>query len=140
VFVPGVLDAWEISGDAVSRVYAYDVNATTGIADTLGLTTYFVVTPVPELAVSLQSSNLLFRWFRGPVEFTLQQSSVLGSGASWHPAGGTVATNGAYNAATLPLDPEAAARFFRLVSQSPTAGAAGPQPNNGPTALPNQGR
>lgn len=44
----GVLDAWKCEGDSVSRVYAYDVDATTGFADTGGLTTYFVVTPVPE--------------------------------------------------------------------------------------------
>ena len=45
---PGVYEAWDVQGDAVSRVYAHDVNATAGIADTMGLTTYFVITPVPE--------------------------------------------------------------------------------------------
>lgn len=45
---PGVYEAWNVQGDSVSRVYAHDVNATTGIADSMGLTTYFVVTPVPE--------------------------------------------------------------------------------------------
>ena len=39
--IPPVFDAWAITGDPISRVYAYDVNATTGTADTLGLTTYF---------------------------------------------------------------------------------------------------
>ena len=51
---PGPLDAYDVLGDPISRVYARgDANATTGIADTLGLTTYFVVTPVPEPAVWL---------------------------------------------------------------------------------------
>jgi hypothetical protein len=44
----GPLDAYREVGDPVSRVYAYDVNASGGLADTLGLTTYFLVTPVPE--------------------------------------------------------------------------------------------
>ena len=45
----GPLDAWNIVGDPVSRVYAIgDANARTGTADTLGLTTYFMVTPIPE--------------------------------------------------------------------------------------------
>jgi hypothetical protein len=46
--IAGVLDAWNLEGDSVSRVYAFDVNAETGIADTVGLTTYFVVGRVPE--------------------------------------------------------------------------------------------
>ena len=44
----GPFDAYNILGDQISRVYANDVNATTGTADTLGLTTFFIVTPVPE--------------------------------------------------------------------------------------------
>lgn len=49
---PGPLDAYDVLGDPISRLYARgDANAVTGIADTLGLTTYFVVTPVPEPSV-----------------------------------------------------------------------------------------
>lgn len=44
----GIYEAWNVQGDSVSRVYAHDVNATTGIADSMGLTTFFVITPVPE--------------------------------------------------------------------------------------------
>jgi len=136
VFVSGPLDAWEISGDAVSRVYAYDVNATNGVADTLGLTTYLVVTPVPKLAIALVSSNLLFRWSLAPVEFMLQQSAVLGLGVEWQPAGGIVATNRATNGnfgieVTLPIDPKAPTRFFRLVSQTASPGPTGIQAANG---------
>ena len=143
VFVAGPLDAWEITGDAVSRVYAYDVNAANGVADTLGLTTYFVVTPVPKLAIALVSSNLVFRWSLAPIEFTLQQSAALGLSTSWQPAGGIVTTNRATNGnydieVTLPVDRKSPARFFRLVSQPSSPGAAGPQPNNEPSALPNQ--
>jgi hypothetical protein len=45
----GPLDAWNVMGDAVSRVYAKgDADAAVGIVDTIGLTTLFVFSPVPE--------------------------------------------------------------------------------------------
>lgn len=44
----GVLEAWNVQGDSVSRVYAHDVNATTGIADSMGITMGFNIFPVPE--------------------------------------------------------------------------------------------
>src|SRR5690349_16526598 len=45
----GPLDAWNVAGDSISRVYARgDANATVGAVDTIGLTTLFMVTPVPE--------------------------------------------------------------------------------------------
>jgi len=44
----GQFDASSQLGDPVSRVYQFDVNATTGITDTYGLDTAFIVTPVPE--------------------------------------------------------------------------------------------
>lgn len=34
--------------DSVSRVFAYDANALSGTADSIGLTTVFTVTPIPE--------------------------------------------------------------------------------------------
>jgi len=120
---PGPLDAYDVVGDPISRVYARgDANATNGIADTLGLTTFFVVVPVPKLVVSLQSTNLVIRWPLGLVEFTLQQSPVLGSGVSWQPAGGIVTTNRTTSgtdeiAIVLPVDRQSSARFFRLISQ-----------------------
>ncbi len=120
---PAPLDAYDILGDPISRVYARgDANATNGIADTLGLTTYFVVVPVPKLVVSLQSTNLVIRWPLGLVEFTLQRSPILGSGASWQPAGGIVTTNRTTSgtdeiAIVLPVDRQSSARFFRLISQ-----------------------
>lgn len=51
MFRVGPLDAWNNAFgevDTVSRVFAYDVNAVSGTADSLGLTTFFVVAPVPE--------------------------------------------------------------------------------------------
>ena len=56
----GALDAYNVAGDEISRVYTYDVNAATGFADTLGLTTYFVF--APKLAVTLQFSYVVIRW------------------------------------------------------------------------------
>lgn len=44
----GPLDAEDRLGDTVSRIFAYDVNAASGIADSIGLVTFFRVTPIPE--------------------------------------------------------------------------------------------
>ena len=63
----GPLDAYDVIGDAVSRVYGGGVDATAGSVDTLGLTTYFVVTPVPEPAawlLALLSILICFVWTR----------------------------------------------------------------------------
>jgi hypothetical protein len=128
-FPPGGarLDAFDRPGDGVSSVFAYGVGLpTSGAATSLGLATEFVVIPIPMLTVSLQSSNLLFRWVNQRGGFMLQQSAIIGLGANWQPAGGIVTTNGLYKEVILPLDPEAAARFFRLVLPSPS-GSAGVQ-------------
>jgi hypothetical protein len=56
------------AGDSVSRVYAFDVNATTGIASTIGLNTLFLVTPVPEpgsMAVLGLGVTVLVLWVSG---------------------------------------------------------------------------
>jgi hypothetical protein len=133
------IDSWNRTGDSVSRVYAA-IGETSGRVDTTGAVTEFGFSLVPKLTVSLQSSNLLFRWPRVPAEFGLQQSPVLGSGTTWQPAGGIVTTNGSNIEVTLPVDPNAPARFFRLVSLASTSGAAESQLNNGATAFQNQER
>jgi len=46
--IVGPFDAESALGDPISRVYAYDVNATIGTTDTLGLFTGFAVTVIPE--------------------------------------------------------------------------------------------
>jgi len=45
---PGAFNAANELGDTVSRVYAFAVSDASGIADTFGLNTAFVVTPIPE--------------------------------------------------------------------------------------------
>ena len=67
-FAPGFFDASDHSGDSVSRVYAFDVGDATGIADTVGLITVFVVTPVPEptAGVLLLTGLGAFGLFAGP--------------------------------------------------------------------------
>ncbi len=65
----GPLDAWDVAGDAVSRVYARgDANAAIGTVDTVGLKTLFEVTVVPEpstLAMLSAGLGLLgWRWQR----------------------------------------------------------------------------
>jgi len=65
----GPLDAFDVAGDPISRVYALgNADATTGIADTLGLTTFFVVTPIPEPSTLVLLTACLeffgLRWYR----------------------------------------------------------------------------
>ena len=138
--IAGVLDAWETTIDTISRVYAHDVNATNGIADTLGLSTEFLVTPLPELSISLQSSNLLFRWVIQEDTFRLQQSSTVGPAATWQPAGGTISTNRAYVEAKDPLFQQTTARFFRLVATPSSPITVGGQTGAGTILIPDQKR
>ncbi len=71
----GLFDATLRDGDPVSRVYGDTVNSLSGTADTLGLDTAFVITPVPEpsvlglLALGLSAAAFAFR----------QQSRLCGS-------------------------------------------------------------
>ncbi len=65
------MDAQRTLGDTVSRVFAYDVNATTGTADTFGLTTGLSITPVPEpstwlLLLSGVAFGGVWRWRHRP--------------------------------------------------------------------------
>jgi len=134
-------DAVDITGDSVSSVFAYDRTLPSiGQPSSLGLATRFVFQPVPELIVFLQSTNLLFRWINRPSGFMLQQSPVLGLGATWQIASGMATTNGAYKKVTLPLDPQVAARFFRLVLPFSPSGTAGLPSNSEATDLSNQER
>jgi hypothetical protein len=111
---PAYVDASEVLGDRVSSVFG-PVDSLSGTTSTRGLVTQFWLTPLPLLAVSLQSSNLLIRWRHPLNPFMLERSARLGSGATWQAAGGIERTNGAYKEVTLPLDTNAPARFFRLV-------------------------
>ena len=138
--VAGVLDAWETTIDTISRVYAHDVNATNGIADTLGLSTEFLVTPLPELSISLQSSNLLFRWVIQEDTFRLQQSGSVGPSATWQPADGTISSNRAYVEAKVPLSQQTTARFFRLIATPSSLLTAGDQTGAGTILIPDQKR
>lgn len=121
------LSGIDLTFDGSSRVSSGTVQSLSGFTDTFGLRTRFEVTPVPKLTISLQSSNLVFSWSDQQDDFTLQQSVIIGSGATWQPTDGTVTTNGPYKEVTLPLDPSASARFFRLMLPTTSAGSAGIQ-------------
>lgn len=128
-FGPANVDATSITNDSTSCVIANDVNAVSGTASTLGLVTFFYVSPIPKLTASLQSSNVLIRWLYQQDSFVLQQSAIIGSGAEWQPAGGVAATNGTYIEITVPWEPNASARFFRLVLSSDSEGVQTVDPN-----------
>jgi hypothetical protein len=124
---PAYVDASSVMGDWVSSVSAKDVNAPFGTTSTLGLVTRIGMSVVPKLTVFRQSTNLLVRWFNQLAPYALQASASLGPGAVWEPAGGIATTNGGYREVTLPLDPRAGARFFRLALPLSSPGSAGVQ-------------
>jgi hypothetical protein len=78
----GTFDATLLEADSVSRIYAFDVGSLSGIADTLGIDTGFVITPVPEpaalalVAVGLAALSL---WFRQHKRNTPKQKDK-----TWH--------------------------------------------------------
>lgn len=62
--------------DTVSRVFAYDVNAISGTADSVGLVTHFAVTPVPEpstAALAVVSVCVFALWRRRKKVLTEKQ-------------------------------------------------------------------
>lgn len=147
VITPGqeiVLDAFNSGADSVSSVYAIgETNLpTSGQVSTLGLAIAFVVTPVPKLAVSLQSNNLVVTWPLVPFQFRLEQSPVLGAGAVWQPAGGAITTNRPANSSsdmvvvTLPRNRNVTGRYFRLNWQTSASAAAAAEPTSGSSDVP----
>jgi len=60
------------------------------VISSFGFAVFFVIQPTPRLHLSLVLTNLLFRWVDYPGNWTLQRSAVLGSGATWDLADGTV--------------------------------------------------
>ena len=133
------LDAFDRLGDGVSSVFAYGQGLpTSGDVTSLGLATLFIIAPMPKITISLQSSNVLLRYAYRPPGFILQQSAVLGSGASWQPVIGPAITNGAEKVVTLPLDVATRARFFRLVLPYPLQGSTAPGTGVETILIPNQ--
>lgn len=149
VIPPGdeiVLDAFNSGADSVSSVYGIGERGlpTSGEISTLGIETLFVVTPIPKLAVSLQSTSLVVTWPLVPFRFRLEQSPVMGAGAVWQPAGGVITTNRPANSSsdmvvvTLPRNQNATARFFRLNWQTSASATAAAEPNNGSITVPSK--
>lgn len=127
---PGVFDAYDSESDSVSRVFAYDVNSLSGTADTLGLKTIFRGTPPPvprllfRVGVDNIATNLVMRWYRSSVVYTLQESVVLGAGASWRTADAQVYSDLEFMEAVVPLNPPRGDRYYRLFSPPSTNAAA----------------
>ena len=138
-----VLDAFNSGADSVSSVYGIgETNLpTSGQVSTLGLATAFLVTPIPKLAVSLQSTSLVVTWPLVPFQFRLEQSPVMGAGASWQSAGGVITTNRPANSSsdmvvvTLLRIQNATARFFRLNWQTSVSAALASEPTSGSIAV-----
>ena len=128
-FPPGEFppfDAVDAPSDGISRVYAEDVSAMSGTADTTGVVTFFAMAPPPILQGSITNCEsttnyIIVTWtFTQPTGFVLQVSTSLGSDAVWQTVPGTLNTNIAAERFQFPIDAGVSSRFFRFLR------AAGP--------------
>jgi hypothetical protein len=119
-----VFDAVNVTSDAVSRVWWGDVNATTGVVDTVGLPTQMFFWPNPKLNVQLKTNFVVISWpFPGllsaPLQTVLQLSEGLGPQVQWQDVSNGIVTSNFVNYYTIPFESAGAAAYFRLVSTTP---------------------
>lgn len=135
------VDGHDATNDSVSSIFGFAANAPNASqVSSFGFVTLFGAFPVPDVAIFRQSSNVLIRWSYRAGNYILQQSSALGSSANWRPADGIISTNGLYKEVTLPLDPNASARFFRLMLPASASGSANGQTGAETMLIPNPNR
>ena len=111
------LDAWDRTNDSVSRVWSGDVNASTGLLQTIGLATELFFWPNPKLSATLQFDSVVLNWPANPDFFLLQREADLGSRSLWQLVTNGILKSNALKTLALPLD--GTAGYFRLVSQPP---------------------
>jgi hypothetical protein len=117
----GQLDAANVPGDSVSRVYAFPVDSTVATQiDSLGLVTGFEFEGIPSLSVSLVTNSVVITWPVQPKNFLLYWADRLGTNDNFQLFGGQITANALYHEVILPADLFGPARYFRLLcSQCP---------------------
>jgi hypothetical protein len=71
----------------------------------------------PMLSAYISGHNLIITWpVSGSSGYNLMESAVIGSGASWSPAGGTPTVIGGNYQVSIPISLSASAAFFRLMN------------------------
>jgi hypothetical protein len=117
--IPVVFDAANVTNDSVSRLWSGDVNASTGLVETIGLPTELFFWPNPKLTVQLQTNSVLLWWPANPTSFVFQTRQNLGPQTQWQAITNGIVTSNFVNTFTIPLDSAGAAAFFRLISTAP---------------------
>jgi hypothetical protein len=117
--IPIIFDAVNVTNDSVSRVWEGDVNATTGLVETIGLPTELFFWPNPKLHVERQTNSVLLWWPANPTSFVFQTSQNLASQTQWQNITTGIVTSNFVNTFAIPLDSAGPAAYFRLVSTAP---------------------
>jgi len=112
-----------IRTNSVSRRYAASVDAASGIAGKLGLTTLITIVPAPSLLAytsnfRTRTNYVTIRWVTQPTMFVLQQSTLLGSDAVSEAIPNLGASNLEFRQYLIPLVSPGSLGFFRLLSPS----------------------
>jgi len=119
--IPIVFDAVNDTNDSVARVWGGDVNASTGLVDTIGLPTELFFWPNPKLTVQLQTNSILLSWpvpffLPAPLETVLETSQSLSSKVKWQAVTNGIGMSNFVNMFTFPFDSAGPAAYFRLIS------------------------
>jgi len=127
------LDAVNVLGDSVSRVYAAPVDATVaGGIDTLGLVTGFYFSLLPVLTSILTTNEVVITWPVQPKNFLLYWADKLATNDTFQLFGGEIGGDAVYHEVRLPVDSFGQARFFRLLcSKCPPISSSAPSPATG---------
>jgi len=122
--IPIVFDAVNVTNDSVSRVFWGDVNASTGLVETIGLPTQLFFWANPNLSVELQTNSLTLSWLvpvylPAPLQTILETSRNFSPQSQWQAVTNGIVTSNFVNTFTIPLDSAGPAAYFRLVSTAP---------------------
>jgi len=113
------LDAQDVMGDSVSRIWSRSADASTATnVETLGVVTAFQFDPIPSLTNSLTTNAVVISWPVQPTIFVLQWTDRLGTNPDWQPYTNSIAGGGLYHILTLPRDSLDGNRYFRLACPS----------------------
>jgi hypothetical protein len=120
-----LLDAWDRTGDSVSRVYWGDMNASTGLVDTVGLATRFEPWPNPLMNITTTTNSVVLTWRTTPDVFTLQTTDVLSPQATWQPITNGIVTQPLQKTYEVPLSSATQRGLFPAGSLSQFGAAVG---------------
>jgi hypothetical protein len=114
------MDAHTVFGDAVSRIAAFSLSATTAeIVDTTGLVMAFQFNSAPSLTNRIENGALELSWSTWVPQFRLQWAERLESGAWTDYPGGVTQPYSTVAMTRIPISSLSRQRFFRLYWNTP---------------------